>query len=286
MLALFFVFFCTKNQHKRTEESCIWIFYIIAKSRAKRRRRKGGILSLKNYLFHAHQEGQGIRVLKGTLIFQQGTDLVNHWDQMSLNTRVELFSSARFLDIVICVKVRGLWNANATLLFTNDTWGWACFLPETYVIRKWVTLNTMWPQSNNICSLGGNFPYSWTICSRGALKINPPPHLDTGTLWPALFDSVTIWPKNVFILWHSDPTQVVLPDHPKLLSWTPRKSGSKRWLWWLDPWAGTTENLAILCSTWGRWDSAEHHTPMELIKNDTVPPDRTLPMHGSAEHVP
>jgi hypothetical protein len=40
----------------------------------------------------------------------------------------------------------------------------------------------------------------------------------------------------------------------------PLKSVSKCWLWQSDPWVGTTEHLAILCSAWDRQDSAEHRT--------------------------
>ncbi len=43
--------------------------------------------------------------------------------------------------LLICVKGRGLWKANAILSSTNNTWGWARFLPYSYMIRIWVTLN-------------------------------------------------------------------------------------------------------------------------------------------------
>jgi hypothetical protein len=53
-------------------------------------------------------------------------------------------------------------------------------------------------------------------------RLGHPPHLDTVTLRPALSDTVTNWPKNIFILWHSDPG-VGLSEHPKPLSSTPQK---------------------------------------------------------------
>jgi hypothetical protein len=52
------------------------------------RAKKGGILSLKNYLSHAPQEGQAIRKLESTLIFQQSTDLFYHGHQVGLNARM------------------------------------------------------------------------------------------------------------------------------------------------------------------------------------------------------
>ncbi len=61
------------------------------------------------------------------------------------------------------------------------------------------------------------------------------PQLDTVTLRPALSDTVTIRPTNVFILRQSDPTGVGQSDHTQTAQFDPLRSGSKRWLWQSDP---------------------------------------------------
>ncbi len=53
-------------------------------------------------------------------------------------------------------------DINAILSSTNDTWGWARFLPETYVIRIWVILNTVYGLSG-YCRLVGR----WKVCASG-----------------------------------------------------------------------------------------------------------------------
>jgi hypothetical protein len=104
------------------------------------------------------------------------------------------------------------------------------------------------------------------------------------TLWPALSDNVTIQPKKVFILWHSDPTGVGMSDHPQTALFFCQK--------WVEMLAVTVRPVSqhyrklSLCSAWSWRDSAENRAQMVLIKNSTLPPDTTPPMHGSARRVP
>jgi hypothetical protein len=106
-----------------------------------------------------------------------------------------------------------------------------------------------------------------------------PPHLDTMTHWPALSNNVTIRPKNVFILWHSDPCGSDCPATPK-----PHNSTPQKWVEWL---AVTFQPVSQHCkkisySLFCLGPVGQCRTPIDgAHKNSTVPPDRTPPMHGS-----
>jgi hypothetical protein len=104
------------------------------------------------------------------------------------------------------------------------------------------------------------------------------PQLDTMTLRPALSDTVTIRPTNVFILRQSDPTGVGQSDHTQAAQFDPLEVGlnfgcDNPTHVQSDPFSASPDGLE---------DSSGDNTQMALLKNGAAPPKRTSPTHGSA----
>ncbi len=120
--------------------------------------------------------------------------------------------------------------------------------------------------------------HSYNTAKFGCLDDCATPQLDTVTLRPALSDTVTIRPTNVFILRQSDPTGVGQSDYTQTTQFDPLEVGLNIGC---DNLTHVQSDL-FSASPGGLGNSSGDDTQMAVLKNGTAPPERTSPTHGSA----